>query len=96
MKKSIFVLKMRKVRKWFVRTRTTAGEIQWRMEGTNLTKEKLVGWLKENKSLMDTDKIKSLFETYRQSVNYNKVITNSDRLIEFLNGNNDWYNLIFK
>jgi hypothetical protein len=66
------------------------------MEGTNLTKEKLVGWLKENKSLMDTDKIKSLFETYRQSVNYNKVITNSDRLIEFLNGNNDWYNLIFK
>ena len=39
-------------------------EIQWRMEGTELTKDKLVQWMMENKSSIENlkiDKVKQLF-----------------------------------
>ncbi|MFK7002142.1 hypothetical protein, partial [Flavobacterium oreochromis] len=72
-------------------------EIQWRMKNTNLTKEKLVEWLIEHKNSLDNNRILGLFENYRlASTTYNTSITNTNRLISFLESDSSWYNSIFK
>ncbi|QSE96121.1 hypothetical protein [Fulvivirga lutea] len=50
-------------------------EIQWRTEGTEFTKEKLVQWMTENKSSIENlgyDKIKSFYpnDEFMNSTNY--------------------------
>ncbi|MBB1140671.1 hypothetical protein [Myroides sp. WP-1] len=72
-------------------------QIQWRMEGTEMNKEKLVSLLKENKYYLEnlgTEKINQLFGT-----NFDKIIDDKDDLSNtvigyFSEGIN--YNKIFK
>ncbi|POR18686.1 hypothetical protein BWK58_14590 [Flavobacterium columnare] len=51
-------------------------EIQWRMKNTNLTKEKLVEWLTENKAGIESlgvDKIKQFFPLQANQINKNNL-----------------------
>jgi hypothetical protein len=71
-------------------------DIQWRMEGTEMTKEKLVNWLFENRSHLenlDFEKYNQLFET-----NFNKFTPKSslsEKVIEYFSNTTN-YNKIFK
>jgi hypothetical protein len=69
-------------------------EIQWRMEGTEFTKEKLVQWMKDNKSSIENlgyDKVKSFYpnDEYMNTTNY------VDRFINKFNSETT-FNSIFK
>ncbi len=69
-------------------------EIQWRMEGTEMTKEKLVSWLTDNKGSIENleyDKIKSFFPN-------DNFMTKDNFVDRFISKFNDelFYNSIFK
>jgi hypothetical protein len=73
-------------------------QIQWRIKGQKLTKEKVLEYMKsaEGKAALNEQKIRSLINNYAESVNYSKNIGNTDDLIDFFNANDNWFNLIFK
>ena len=72
-------------------------EIQWRMEGTEMTKQKLVSWLTENKSYLENlgpEKINQLFGTDFDKIIYDKSDL-SNAVIEYFSDNTN-YNKVFK
>ncbi|MFK7102316.1 hypothetical protein [Flavobacterium oreochromis] len=71
-------------------------EIQWRMKNTNLTKEKLVEWLTENKAGIESlgyEKINELFGTSFNNFTSKNILSNT--VIEYFSSINN-YNKIFK
>ncbi|MFK7061588.1 hypothetical protein V3Q90_15850, partial [Flavobacterium oreochromis] len=77
---------------------TNLNEIQWRMEGTNLTKDNLKSWLKENKQSIETIingnniDLKNKFKRFFNISDFSNSISNND-IDNFVENN---YNLIFK
>jgi len=73
-------------------------QLEWRIKGMKLSKAKALEYLKsiEGKTALDNQKIIKLFDTFAEKINYNKDITNVNEMLEFLETNNEWYNLIFK
>ncbi|MBW1656232.1 fibronectin type III domain-containing protein [Flavobacterium quisquiliarum] len=79
---------------------TDLSQIQWIFDHDKMTqtqvKTKVLAALNKYSEMLDHENIRTKFENYRLTVGYNKSLTNNERLIEFLNSNNDWFNLIFK
>jgi hypothetical protein len=74
---------------------TNLSQLQWRIKGNKLTKDKIVEYITGSQSEI-TAGMRQLFENYRVVKKYPKAITTNARLIEFLNSNNDWFSEIFK
>ena len=72
--------------------------LQWRIKGQKLTKEKVLEYLSSNegREMLDKQKTIKLIDNYANDVNYRNEITNVKEVLEFMESNNDWYNLIFK
>lgn len=72
--------------------------LQWRIKGQKLTKEKVIEYLSSNEGneLLKNEKIINLFDNYAESIAYPKKINSTNRLFDFLKNDNNWYNLIFK
>ncbi len=74
---------------------TDLRQLQWRVKGNKLTKDKVVEYITGAQSEI-TAGMRQIFENYRVTKAYPKAITTNARLIEFLNNNNDWFSEIFK
>ena len=70
-------------------------EVQWRVKGQKLSKEKVLEYLKEYSSELSPGML-SKFDKYAESINYANEINNVDDLFTFLKNNDSWYDLIFK
>jgi hypothetical protein len=77
---------------------TNLKNLQWRIKGQKLTKEKVMEYLSsaEGKKIVDNSKIRNLFENFGKIKGDKLKIIDTDDLIEFLHSNNDWFDTIFK
>ncbi len=77
---------------------TDISQIQWRIKGNKLSKEKVLEYLssKEGREMLDNKKIIRLFDDYAEKIKHSKEITNTNDILELLKSNENWYNLIFK
>ena len=77
---------------------TDLSQIEWRIKGQKLTKEKVVEYMKsaEGREALNNQKTRDLINNYAESVSYSKYIRNTDDIIDFFNSNNEWFILIFK
>lgn len=51
--------------------------------------------MKNNQKILD-EFGKKIIDNYADDINYHNEITNVKEVLEFMESNNDWYNLIFK
>ena len=72
--------------------------LQWRIKGQKLTKEKVLEYLSSNeaKNLLNKKEIRKLFEDFELKKGKQIIIADMDDLLYYLSQNDDWYNLIFK
>ena len=72
--------------------------LQWRIKGQKLTKEKVIEYLSSNeaKNLLNKKEIRKLFEDFELKKDKQVIITDTDDLLYYLSQNDDWFNLIFK
>lgn len=77
---------------------TNLKNLQWRIKGQKLTKEKVVEYLSssEGREMLKKSKNIQMFDNYAENVNYSNNITNVNDLIKFLQTDSSWYSLIFK
>lgn len=77
---------------------TNLKNLQWRIKGQKLTKEKVMEYLSsaEGRDMLTNSKIIQMFDNYAENVNYSENITNVNDLIGFLQTDSSWYSLIFK
>lgn len=82
----------------FNKNLTSLSQLEWRIKGNKLSKEKVLEYLssKEGREMLKDEKMKKLFEDFGKTNNKNLEIDDLGDLFEFLNSNNDWFNLIFK
>ena len=73
-------------------------KLQWRIKGSKLTKEKVLEYLSspEANEMLENKKILNLFDNYEKLKNSRIKIMDREDLFEYLNSNDDWFNLIFK
>ena len=73
-------------------------KLQWRIKGSKLTKEKVLEYLSspEANEMLENKKILNLFDNYEKLKNSRIKIMDREDLLEYLNSNDDWFNLIFK
>lgn len=72
--------------------------LQWRIKGQKLTKEKVLEYLSSNegREMLKNEKFINLFDNYAESIAYPKKINSTNRLFDFIKNDNNWYDLIFK
>jgi hypothetical protein len=77
---------------------TNLKNLQWRIKGLKLTKEKVMEYLSspEGREMLKNSKIIQMFDNYAENVNYSENINNVNDLIGFLQTDSSWYSLIFK
>lgn len=74
---------------------TDLKQLQWRIKGKKLSKEKVVEYLEGVGNKFNPDMIK-LFDNFAEKINYTDEINNFSDLVKFLKNNDNWYNSIFK
>ena len=74
-------------------------QLEWRRDvpDANL-KDRILGYLKsdEGREALNSKKIIDMFETFRGTTKYTTRINNVDKLLKFMEDNDDWFKLIFK
>ena len=82
----------------FNKNLTSLSQLEWRIKGNKLSKEKVLEYLssKEGREMLKDEKIRKLFEDFGRLNNSKIRIRNVEDLLDFLELNNEWYNIIFK
>ncbi|MFV0587985.1 hypothetical protein [Bacteroides reticulotermitis] len=77
---------------------TNLSQLEWRIKGQKLTKEKVLEYMNsvEGRKALNNEKIIKLFDDYAEQIGSSQNIKNVEDIINFINKDNSWYLLIFK
>lgn len=77
---------------------TDLSQLHWKRDvGMDGIKKRIMGWLKtdEGKKALNDNKIIDMFSDFAQKVGYDKRVNNVDKLLTFMEDNDDWFDMIF-